>query len=87
MTNQPDPVHPASSETAPHTRTVAAQHQTLIRQLIKLHGARALVLAIADISQAEGDAIARANVKDATAPFAHRANATVLRSIVRRLYS
>lgn len=57
--------------------------QALVLQL----GARTLITAIADISQAEGDAIARANPKDATAPFAHRANATVLRSIVRRLYS
>jgi hypothetical protein len=73
MTDHPDPIHPASAET--------------VRQLLKLHGARALITAIADISQAEGDAIAKANVKDATAPFAHRANATVLRSIVRRLYS
>lgn len=72
-----DPDEPHSAERTDHQ----------LRDLLLVRGARALITAIADISQAEGDAIARTNVKDATAPFAHRANATVLRSIVRRLYS
>lgn len=75
MTDQPDTIQPTDSASVE------------LRVMLRTHGARALITAIADISQAEGDAIAKANVKDATAPFAHRANATVLRSIVRRLYS
>lgn len=73
MADQPEPIHPESAET--------------LRQLLEIHGCRCLIEALATVSQAAGDAIARANPKDATAPFAHRANATVLRSIVKRLYS
>lgn len=74
-----------TDETPPITIDAASAES--IRALLLQHGARRLIVEIASVSQAEGDAIARANTKDATAPFAHRANATVLRSIVRRLYS
>ena len=64
----------------PHTRGV-------LHQLLIVHGARRLIDAVAASSVELGDVLERERPKDATAVFAHRANATVLRSIVGKLYS
>ena len=58
-----------------------------LRQLLRLHGARRVLTALADISRLEGDVAEKANPRDATAPFALRANATMIEHFVRRLYS